>query len=91
MFLEPLAQCSFSLTNVCVSATLVFFRCLVFSVNYHGTKTRQKCSFSLTDVCVSAVIVTCDVVDSPTLVFFRCLVFSVNEDKTKEHQCGILK
>ena len=53
MFLEPLAECSFSLTDVCVSAfvvtcdvvdspTLVFFRCLVFSVNYHGTKTRQK-------------------------------------------------
>ena len=49
MVLEPLAECLFSLTNVCVSAvvvtcdvvdspTLVFFRCLIFRVNYHRTK-----------------------------------------------------
>ena len=49
MFLEPLAECSFSLTDVCVSAvvatcdvvdspTLVFFLYLIFRVNYHGTK-----------------------------------------------------
>ena len=49
VFLEPLAVCLFSLTDVCVPAvvvtcdvvaspTLVFFQCLVFRVNHHRTK-----------------------------------------------------
>ena len=49
MFIEPLAECLFILTNVCVSTvvvtfdvvdspTLVLFWCFIFRVNYHRTK-----------------------------------------------------
>ena len=73
MFLDPLAEYAFSLTDVCVFAvivtcdvvdshTLVFFRCLIFQTNYHRTKVFERLWYKCT-LCDLKIHASCS--DSP--------------------------